>query len=372
MTNTYVRTTPLAAPRKDRAAEARRVANALEQMCENLTPGDRLPTHTVLMTQIGASERVVLRALDDLFRAGRIIRRPKAGTFVAERQPTVSAPQSVAQATSRTIVAITRPDHAFFSRSVELLFKLGKAAGYSVMFQPADDDTEIVLPAHGTPYTPAGYIVIGSARVELAAKIARAGYRAVAIGEAKPGQQVEAPCVHVDNSEGGYLCAEHLIALGHRRLAIADVGRDFVELPRWEGHQRAVAEAAAEGIVASTTIIDGDQVKEWAANPGLARAYFARADAPTALCTWNDTTAMALMALLQREGVRVPDDVSVMGYDNLPQGATHMPSLTTIDTNVTLQLRTAIRLLTQETPPSPITTVMLSPTLVARESTHAL
>lgn len=332
-------------------------------MCNTLQPGDKIPTHTVLMVQLGASERTVLRALDDLLRAGRIIRRQKAGTFVAEPAPPRPAIIPAAEA-ARTIVAITRPDHAFFSRSVEVLYKLAKASNLSVLFQPVENDVQLELPLASTPYAPSGYIVIGSVLMPLGARIAAAGHRCVAIGEA--------PCdvakVHPDNSEGGFLCAEHLIRLGHRRLG-------FTMDPlttRWEGHQRAVAEARLDEIEATTTLIGEDTIEDWASTPGLAANYFRQPNAPTAVCLWNDGKAMQFIDILKRDNISVPGDVSVAGYDNLPDSARFAPSLTTVDTNVAQQLRSALRLLTQDPPASPATEVILSPTLIVRNSTRAI
>src|SRR5215216_2692620 len=61
------------------------VLGALESLCASLQPGDMIPTHRELMQQLGASERAVRWALDELRRQGVIIRRQGASTIVAER-----------------------------------------------------------------------------------------------------------------------------------------------------------------------------------------------------------------------------------------------------------------------------------------------
>ena len=66
---------------------------------------------------------------------------------------------------------------------------------------------------------------------------------------------------------------------------------------------------------------------------GLARRWLATptADRPTALMCKNDQLAIATLAALHRAGVRVPDDRSVMGYDNVPESAYTIPALSTVD-----------------------------------------
>ena len=354
----------LAPNKANRYHEAARVADELERMCRELAPGDKIPTHTVLMARFGASERTVLRALDDLFRAGRIVRIRKAGTFVADPHPVAAVSPPEVEVATRSIMAIAKLDHAFFSRSIEVLYRLAKASDLSVVFQPVENVAELVLPPPSDPRSHAGYIVIGSALTPLAEEVHKAGHRCVAIGEIAPGSAYDVASVHPDNSQGGFLCAEHLIKLGHRRLGFA---MDFAT-SRWEGHQRAVTEATMEGIEVSTTHMESALFEHWHNHPGSVVHYFNRPDAPTGVCVWNDTTAMQLITTLRRDGVMVPEDVSIVGYDNLPQAANFTLSLSTIDTNITQLLRTALRILTQDTPPGPAYTVVHAPTLVERES----
>jgi DNA-binding LacI/PurR family transcriptional regulator len=350
-----------------RKREAERVAAELDRLCGSLQPGDKIPTHTVLMTQLGASQRTVLRALDDLMRAGRIVRRQKSGTFVAPVDQSM-LPDGVVTRASTTVVAIASPQHNFFRHSVEVLCDLAKTAGVAVVFQPAVADDRLDLPLANFEREQTGCIVIGSNLIPLADSIASAGYRCVAIGEPLDGIDRDVARVHTDNRLGGYLCSDHLIALGHRRIGFAMT----TDTPRWEGHLEAVAEAEAKGIELSTEFVTAQMVSEWGASPGLAAEFFRRPDAPTAVCLWNDDAVMGWTHILKRDGLRVPDDVSLTGYDNLPIGATYTPSITTVHTNMALQLRTALKLITSESPPPPHKEIVYAPSLVARGSTKTL
>jgi len=362
---------PAARPfRSAKIAESKRVAHALDHLCRTLAPGSRLPKHTELMTELGASERVVLRELDLLHRSGRIVRRSGAGTFVAERQNL--EPQPAAQGVDRsTIVAITRPDNSFFSRCVDLLFRQAEMLKLSMVYRMVDPEkqTEFMLP--GGSREPLGYVVMGSRLFPLGRQLQEAGRRVVAIGDTTSLEPQSLPTVHADNMQGAYLAAEHLISLGHRRIAYAMVDENYAVGPRWEGHHHAFREAEASGCCVGNSVITLDTVYDWEQNPALASAYFQSPGAPTGLCVWNDREAIRLLTVLLRAGIRIPEDVSLVGYDNLPESAQVSPQLTTIDQGVEQQLRLVLRMLSQENAPQSGQTVLVTPTLIPRGSSRA-
>jgi LacI family transcriptional regulator len=139
---------------------------------------------------------------------------------------------------------------------------------------------------------------------------------------------------------------------------------------RWRGHRRAIEEAE-RGRVGKimASVIDDAELLAWRADPARARAFFRSSDAPTAIVAWNDHEAARLVVALTTAGIRVPDDVSVMGYDNLPEGQLVQPPLSTIDHSMDWQLRTALDLLRRPALPSPSHTMTVLPTLVPRGST---
>src|SRR5205823_8027059 len=140
-----------------------------------------------------------------------------------------------------------------------------------------------------------------------------------------------------------YLATRHLLQLGHRRLAYirgnppayASLLRSF----RWRGHERALEEARRKGLEVRCVMLDGQTVEPWHRDPALAAEYFRRPGAPTGLLLWNDSEAIPLLNILQHAGLQVPGDVSVVGYDALPEGAVGFPALTTVDQHLGTQLR---------------------------------
>src|SRR5437763_1437464 len=95
-------------------SNAARVLQVIEELCASLDIGDRLPTHTELMRRFGASERAVLRALDELQRAGKIVRRNGVGTFVTDARLPGSSATPITGTDGRTVVAVAQPDQSFF------------------------------------------------------------------------------------------------------------------------------------------------------------------------------------------------------------------------------------------------------------------
>jgi LacI family transcriptional regulator len=344
--------------------EADRVAEELERYCADLAPGDKIPTHHVLMARFGASERTVLRALANLARVGRIVRRPKVGTIIAETKDVVS-PLPVTSSSVRNLIAVTRPDNGFYSKSVEILHTLAREAGMTAMLQPVGSADDESFANSLSVSQDVGYIVIGAALAPLSSAIIASGHRCVCIGEPFDRETLRAPIVHVDNYRGGYLAVDHLIEAGHRRIAVTLL----TDTPRGEGYAAAIQKARSRGIDAEAVLVREETLMSWSKSPGAASAYFRSEGAPTAICPWDDSRAIMLVQILLREGVKVPDDVAIVGYDNLPETANLYPSITTVDGHISEQLRAAIRLLTSAKAPSEHTEVIVVPTLVVREST---
>ncbi len=355
-------------PKTTKRAEYDRVFGEIERLCRSGEPGDRLPKHTALMLDLRASERTVLRALEALHRSGYIIRRSGAGTFVAPAPPRAEKlPPGIVDGT--TLVAIMQPDNSFFSRCTEVLYRHADAAGLTLLCRLVNGETQaLAVPQLGAG-GPLGFIVFRHDLEPLARRIQEAGHRVVLIGAPPNGVAPNVPCLHGDHEQGAYLAAHHLIALGHRRLAFAMVTEDHRHSSRWLGHRQAIQEAG--GAVLSDTTLPRETVEAWEQDPARAAAYFQAPDAPTGLVVWNDHEAVRLATVLSRAGVRVPEQVSLVGYDNLPEGSLIYPQLTTIDQAIGQQLRLALRLLTQPVPPSPSHTTLVTPTLIPRGSSAA-
>ncbi len=167
-----------------------------------------------------------------------------------------------------------------------------------------------------------------------------------------------------DNLMGGYLMMNHLIELGHQHIGIIAVP-DIVE--RRQGVERAAEE---HGLDFNSLPLEFGNFSEVS---GAIAAEKLVSDYPnlTAIAAFNDRMAIGAIKQLQSLGYKVPDQISIVGYDDLSRSSYFSPSLTTINHQLSVWGKLAMGMLLeiiQGKTPDPIT---LSPSLVARESTAA-
>lgn len=135
------------------------------------------------------------------------------------------------------------------------------------------------------------------------------------------------PTVDSDNFAGAMLATNHLLELGHRRIGFIG-GRPDLESARLReaGFRKAMAEA---GVTVDEALVRvGGYRTETAEGP--ARQVLTHPERPTAVFAANDLSAIAVVTAACGLGLKVPDDLSVIGFDNVPESALASPPLTTI------------------------------------------
>lgn len=137
----------------------------------------------------------------------------------------------------------------------------------------------------------------------------------------------ESPSVVGDDVLGGYLATRHLIDLGHREIGIV-AGPDHAPtaLSRREGYRQALREAGipeVPGLVYRSTF-------SMESGEAAAEAFLAGARRPTAVFAVNDNTAFGFTSVIQRAGLSIPKDLSIVGYNDIPLVARLTVPLTTV------------------------------------------
>lgn len=213
-------------------------------------------------------------------------------------------------------------------------------------------------------------LVLSTLDTPLQAELRRLAVPMVVVDPAG-GPALEAPTIGATNWAGGLAATEHLRSLGHRRIGLIAGPRSLLcSRARLDGY-RAGLEAA--GIAVDDELIrEGDFYHESGFHAG--EALMSLAEPPTAIFASSDQMAFGAYEAIRRRGLRVPDDVSVVGFDDLPEVRWSSPPLTTVRQPLAemggLAARTVLRLTAGETVDSP--RVELATELVVRESTAAL
>jgi len=176
--------------------------------------------------------------------------------------------------------------------------------------------------------------------------------------------------VDSDNLSGAIAATEYLIQLGHRRIGFL-AGRLDLESARLreQGYARAL-EAAGIAFDSALVRIGGYQPET--ARDG-ARELILQTR-PTAIFAANDASAIETIAVARSLGLRVPDDLSVVGFDNVPESALCEPPLTTVEQAIQQMGYEAVRLLLGliEDPSAEYAQVVLPTRLVERSSCRAV
>lgn len=208
-------------------------------------------------------------------------------------------------------------------------------------------------------------IVLAGSRMQ--ADVVAGAARAVPV--AVVGSNLRLPGVDVvvdDDFRGATLAVEHLVGLGHRHIALIDGGEGAGAAERRAGYQEAMK---AAGLGAQARVEPGDFTE--AGGYEAARRLLASGPMPTAIFASNDQSALGALDAVNEAGLRVPHDLSLVGYDNTALAALRHISLTTIHQPRDQIGRIALRAVVHriERPGAPGRRHVLAPMLVVRSTT---
>ena len=133
--------------------------------------------------------------------------------------------------------------------------------------------------------------------------------------------------VYADYEVGVYAATRHLLQLGHKDISfIAGTMELRVDHEKLKGYKRALAEFGVD--FKREYVLQGNY--SWEDAAGIARQLMASAGHPTAIMCADDTMALGAIAALRDAGLRVPDDVAVIGFNDLQFAALSSPALTSV------------------------------------------
>ncbi|NUO35291.1 MAG: LacI family DNA-binding transcriptional regulator [Dermatophilaceae bacterium] len=258
--------------------------------------------------------------------------------------------------------------HAFHGELLGSLYAEVDAAGYEVVLSgvtPNRDDKAAVdtLLAERCE----GLVLVGSGLA--GPDLRRLGERLPVVSLLRPVREASVDVVRTDDALGLRLAVEHLRGLGHRHIALLDGGRAPGAAERRQGYRRGLRAAPGLDAVvldAGLTELDGARAATGFLALGSHR--------PTAVAAFNDRCALGFVDVVRQAGLRVPEDVSVVGFDDIEQAAYPHVSLTTVRQDAARLGAEAVRAVTSRLDGVAATTggAVIEPELVVRSSTTTL
>ncbi len=281
--------------------------------------------------------------------------------------PHALARSLVTRRTQTVGVVVTTIADPFVSEIVRGLEETGQNHGYTIILcnSNAEPRRELAAVKALREKRVDGIIVTASRIGDLYLPLLEDfGVPIVLINNQQTGQYVYS--IGTDDVRGGQIATEYLLSLGHTRIAyIASPNNVNSSQARMNGYRAALE---SRGIAFDPALVAEGDGRPAAAMHAVEH-LFARGVRPTAIFCYNDMTAIGAMRALKQMGLRVPEDISIVGYDDIPIVEYLNPPLTTIRQRKydmgCMAMDMLLRLLNGATDVQDIT---IEPTLVIRES----
>ncbi|NLG25742.1 MAG: LacI family transcriptional regulator [Clostridiales bacterium] len=295
--------------------------------------GNKRPTMQSIAANLGISRNSVFLALNDKSGVGEELRRQIMEE--ARRVGYGGYASQTPDAMSRCIIVVVpeylHNDAFFYSDVFWAIESEAKKRGCIAINSTVTREAErtLALPALPEGMKVLGFLVIGVMDAAYVRKLYEAQLPMLSVDISYCDPPIS--CVGTANHSGGYLATRHLIEKGHRRIGfIGPVYAAQSVYERWCGFRQAMEQ---EGLPI-------DQGYDIIGRPGPFELFdtmealsplFDRLDGyPTAWFCGGDRIALAAINLLSMRGLRVPEDVSIMGFDDIPVAKMVFPQLTTV------------------------------------------
>ncbi len=317
----------------------------------------------------GVSPSTVSRALADSPRISQATRqRIRAIAQELAYTPSLAARTLVTGASP--VIGIVAPSLAdpYIAAVMRGLEEASHQHGYQrlVASSQGDPAQELEMVQMLSGHNVAGLIVLSSRAAEAYAPLLeRLSVPVIFVNSLHVGPQVYN--VMTDNEYGGWLATKHLLEQGHTHIAyLGGPNQGRSQAARAAGYRRAIEEAGND--FAPDCLLAGDgsilagrrALRWWLTRPEKKR--------PTAIFCYNDLSALGLLAEAYQQGVRIPDSLSVIGFDNIPISQISIPPLTTVEQRTQELGRLAVASLLAALEGKPVTDIILRGELIVRAS----
>jgi GntR family transcriptional regulator of arabinose operon len=298
-----------------------------------LPAGTRLPTELELTAEHQISRDTVRQALAQLVSEGLLERVPRRGTFVRGSLLIENTHRQTSE--KRIGLVLNRPPTSQLNMDILIgVEQTAKSRGYHVIFTYAAEDQE--QQDRDIARLRADH-VMGLLIFPVSDSTSDESIRQLQIDNIPFGlidrsfPDLDADFVGSDNSGGAYRATEHLLILGHTRIGFVHSHLESLLTSsvhdRWEGYCQALEKYH---IPYDETLIVPNAVMSQVEAQRRYAEFLARPDRPDAIFAVNDLVALDVIHAAQRCGLRIPEDVALVGFDDLSFAAHLRPALTTV------------------------------------------
>ncbi len=349
-------------------------------------PGDKLPTENELAKMFQTSRPTIGRAMRDLQQKGLIVRRQGQGTFVMQSSKPNN--QTLGLLVHWQIRPIQTTSSSIFGVMVPELLKYTSQYGYSLLLNdvphenPSDYSSQaqtickrlVNSQVAGVFFTPLELKENNVINRHITEQLAKAKIAVVLLDRDITDSYHRSPydIVGINNEQSALILTHHLIDLGCRKIDfVCGTVQTTAIIDRYRGYRAALEEHSIAPGKERLHQLDSRLLNEQPATPkGKAILDRIRSQKTEAFVCINDSTAADLVYFCVRNGIKIPQDVRVVGFDDLPTDESLPVSLTTMRQNTSALAYEAVRTMVDriEHPDMPPRDIMVKTDLIVRES----
>jgi LacI family transcriptional regulator len=249
-------------------------------------------------------------------------------------KPNQAARSLITKKTMQIMLAVPNIKDSFFLKFIEALNNEFRKNGYALLINNTDhqlDEETKILSSLKNNFVD-GLVMISINFTETHFNIVKTVKKPVVLcsvgGIGWYKDNVICDCVGVDTQKGIYLSTKHLIEQGYRKIAFLGLPMDTeAGRERYAGYETALKEAGLQ--IKKSIVYTGGIFDDFGYNCG--KEIAAKKGEIEAICTSTDQMVMGLYDAFEEENISVPEDIAIIGMDNIPEGRRCHPKLSTVD-----------------------------------------
>jgi DNA-binding LacI/PurR family transcriptional regulator len=311
-----------------------KIKNKIRKDIKSGKIGGKLPGERVLAKEFEVSYMTVRKAIMELEEEGILHKFTTKGTFVSNNKMSPKITHNIGFFLDEGIKeGISSPYYSLVFKALE---ESVKKHGYNLLLFSDHDD---INPLNNQKKID-GVIICCFPRIETKVQELKKVLPLVLLDNLATDKSI--PSVTIDNFNGCSASAQYLISLGHTRIAFisglldSDVSKD-----RLQGYSTTLINNKIA--VDKTLIFKGDYSYE--SGEKAAKYFLSLEEPPTAILCANDSMAIGTMKVIRENGLNIPDDISVVGFDDIEVASRVFPPLTTVAAPITEMVEKAVNIL---------------------------